>query len=139
VKSLVRQFLRPLDTQKAKLFALLDFFAMYVIDPPVAGGCPLLNTAVEADDHRIDLRPVVAGELVSVVNFIASLLRKGVRRGEFRKDINPRELAYTFFCAIEGAIMFSRVERSQEPMKIIVSHCKSKLDQISNSVCSKKG
>lgn len=139
VKSLVRQSLRPLDTQKAKLFALLDFFATYVMDPPVAGGCPLLNTAVEADDHRIDLRPVVAGELVSVVNFIASLLRKGVRRGEFRKDINPRELAYTFFCAIEGAIMFSRVERSQEPMKIIVSHCKSKLDQISNSVCSKKG
>ena len=97
-----------------------------------------MNTAVEADDHRIDLRPVVAGELVSVVNFIASLLRKGVRRGEFRKDINPRELAYTFFCAIEGAIMFSRVEGSREPMKIIVRHCKNKLDQISNSVCNKE-
>jgi AcrR family transcriptional regulator len=139
VRYLARQSLLPFNSQKAKLFALLDFFAQYVMDPPIAGGCPLLNTAIEADDHRVDMRPVVAEELVSVVNLIASLLRKGVQRGEFRKDINPRELAYTFFCAIEGAIMFSRVEGSREPMKIIVSHCKNKLDQISNSVCSKEG
>lgn len=139
VKTLIRQSLSPFKSQKAKLFALLDFFAQYVIDPPVAGGCPLLNTAIEADDHRIAMRPVVAEELVRVVNFIASLLRKGVLAGEFRKDIHPRELAYTFFCAIEGAIMFSRVEGSGEPMQIIVSHCKNKLDQISNPVCNKKG
>jgi hypothetical protein len=108
-----------------------------VVDPPIAGGCPLLNTAVEADDHRPDMRPVVVEELISVVNFIASLLRKGVRAGEFTDDIHPRELAYTFFCAIEGAIMFSRVEASAEPMRIIVKHCKNKLDQISNPICSR--
>jgi AcrR family transcriptional regulator len=137
IKDLIRQSLTPLHSQKAKLLALLDFFAEYVMTPPIAGGCPLLNTAIEADDYRADMRPVVAGELMSVVNFIASLLRKGVRAGEFRKDIRPRELAYTFFCSIEGAIMFSRVERSPEPMRIIVTHCKNKLDQISNPLCSK--
>jgi hypothetical protein len=58
-------------------------------------------------------------------------LRKGVVAGEFRKGINARELAYAFFCAIEGALMFSRVEGSREPMNIIVRHCKRTLDKIS--------
>ena len=139
VKGLIRESPLPFRSQKAKLFALLDFFAQYVMDPPIAGGCPLLNAAIEADDYRVAMRPIVAEELVRVVNFIASLLRKGVRAGEFSQDIQPRELAYTFFCAIEGAIMFSRVEGSREPMRIIVNHCKNRLDQISNPLCNKNG
>jgi TetR/AcrR family transcriptional repressor of nem operon len=67
----------------------------------------------------------------------AALLRQPhlcyVWSGEFKKGISARELAYTFFCAIEGAIMFSRVEGSCAPMDIIINHCKKKLDQISNA------
>lgn len=135
VKGCIDAVLKPVTTYKGKLVALLDFFSRYVLEPPIAGGCPLINTAVEADDHRHSMRPVVSGEIIHVVESIALLLKKGIRAGEFRKDVNVRELAYTFFCSIEGAIMFSRVERSQEPMRIIVNHCKNKLDQIT---CSKK-
>lgn len=136
VKERIKEVLKPISTYRGKLLALLDFFACYVLDPPVAGGCPLLNAAIEADDHRIAMRPLVAREIMEVVNAIAALLRKGVKAGEFRKDVNVRELAYTFFCTIEGAIMFSRVEGSRQPMDIIINHCKNKLDQIA---CNKKG
>lgn len=136
VKARIHAVLKPVATYHEKLLALLDFFACYVLDPPVQGGCPLLNAAVEADDHRITMRPIVAREIMEVVNGIATLLRKGIRAGEFRNDINVRELAYTFFCTIEGAIMLSRVERSRAPMNIIIKHLKTKLDQIS---CNKKG
>jgi AcrR family transcriptional regulator len=135
VKELVRKELSGLPSYKTKLLALLDFYARYVLDPPIAGGCPLLNTAIEADDHRLSMREVVVSELTETVDFIAGLLKKGVRAGEFTRDFNPREMAYTFFCAIEGALMFSRVERSSEPMAIIIKHCKIKLDQISNPLC----
>lgn len=138
IKDLIRKELKGISSFKMKLYALLDFFAYYVSRPPVPGGCPLLNTAIEADDHRVSMRPVVTSELIRTVDFIAGLIRKGIAAGEFKKDIHPRELAYTFFCAIEGAIMFSRVEGCSEPMDIIVSHCKNKLDQISNLLWSKK-
>ena len=136
VKERIREVLRPIPTQKGKLLALLDFFASYVRRPPIPGGCPLLNSAVEADDHRVSMRSVVSREIKEVVDSIALLLRRGVKAGEFQKQINVRELAYTFFCVIEGAIMFSRVEGSREPMDIVVNHCKNKLDQIS---CNKNG
>jgi AcrR family transcriptional regulator len=131
VKALMKQEMESVKTYKQRLQALLAFFARYVNKPPVAGGCPLLNTAIEADDHRISMRRVVTKELMSTIDFIASQLEGGVKAGEFISTIKPRELAYVFFCAVEGALMFSRVERSNEPMEIVVKHCKKILDQIS--------
>jgi AcrR family transcriptional regulator len=131
VKGMVKARLNEVSTNKKRLHALLDFYAAYVFAPPIAGGCPLLNAAIETDDHHLSMRKVVAKELVMTIDFITSLLKKGVKAGEFRKGIKPRQLAYTFFCSVEGALMFSRVERSREPMDIIVKHCKSILDKIS--------
>jgi len=136
IKEQLRVLLQPIPTFKGKLIALFDFFAAYVLHPPVEGGCPLLNTAVEADDHRTAMKPLVSSEIRKVVSFISLLIKKGVKAGEFRGDVDARALSYTFFCCIEGAIMFSRVEGSREPMNIVVNHCKSKLDQIT---CNKKG
>lgn len=131
VREVGRNHLEGAITYKEQLLRLLDFYAQYVFDPPIAGGCPLLNTAIEADDHHTSMRRVVAEELMSTVNFISSLLVKGVKAGEFVKGIKVREIAYSVFCAVEGALMFSRVERSREPMDIIVRHCKKMIDQIS--------
>ncbi len=131
VKEMVRDHLQGADTYKKRLLLLLDFFAQYVFHPPVPGGCPLLNSAIEVDDHRTSMRRMVSSELLETIDFIAGLLRKGVRAKEFRSDIKPRQLAYTFFCSIEGALMFSRVEKSKEPMDIIVKHCRGILDEIS--------
>jgi AcrR family transcriptional regulator len=131
VKEMVKKELDGVLTYKKQLAALLDFYAKYVFNPPIPGGCPLLNTAVEADDYHTSMRKVVTKELLSTVDFISSLIKGGMKAGEFKKNIKPQELAYSFFCSIEGAIMFARVERSREPMDIIVRHCKSILEQIS--------
>lgn len=131
VKAMMRNHLDGANTYKKQLTRLLEFYAMYVMEPPVVGGCPLLNSAIEVDDHRASMRKIVAAELVQTVEFIAGLLRKGVQAKEFRADIKPKQLAYTFFCSVEGALMFSRAEKSREAMDVIVKHCKGILDEIS--------
>lgn len=131
VRTKIRKSIGVKVRYKSKLVALLEFYSEYVFHPPVTGGCPLLNAAVEVDDHLGFMRKTVARELVETVDFIAHLLEKGRKTGEFKKNIKPRELAYTFFCSIEGAIMYARVERSDEPIKIIVRHCKNILNEIS--------
>jgi len=131
VKALVRSKVDAEPTNKEQLIALLEFYASYFFDPPIKGGCPLLNTAIEADDHRLAMRKVVVKELTSTIDFIAGLIKKGITAKEFKHDADPRALAYSFFCAVEGAVIFSRVERSREPMDIVVAHCKGVLDKIS--------
>jgi TetR/AcrR family transcriptional repressor of nem operon len=130
VREMVRSHLSGSITCKKQLFALFDFYAKYVFDPPIPGGCPLLNSAIEADDHRTSMRKVVSKELMATIDFIASLIEKGMKEGEFVKTARPRQLAYTIFCSIEGALMYARVERSREPMDIIVTHCKKIIEQI---------
>jgi len=119
---------------RMRLDALLGFFLQAVLNPPVRGGCPLLNTAVEADDHRPSMRRVVVEELEKSVNSMTKLLDRGKQSGEFSKDFNSREMAMLFFCAIEGAIMFSRVSASKEAMTIVTKSLKSTID----SICIKR-
>jgi TetR/AcrR family transcriptional repressor of nem operon len=131
VKETAREKVDAEQTYKKQLFALIDFYAEYVFNPPIPGGCPMLNMAVEADDYRTPMRKVVTKELMDTITFITSLLEGGIKAGEFKKDTKSNEIAYTIFCSVEGALMFARVERSDEPMKIIVRHCKNLVNQIS--------
>lgn len=122
------------SSYRKKLDALLGFFLQAVLNSPVRGGCPLLNTAVEADDHRPSMRKVVVEELEKSVNSMTKILDRGKQSGEFKRDFNSREMAMLFFCAIEGAIMFSRVSASKEPMAIVTKNLKSIIDNI----CTKR-
>jgi len=133
IRDIVRSRLENIPSFKEQLFSLFNFFSEYVFDPPVTGGCPLLNTAVEADDYRLSMKKVVLEEIMNMVGFIEGLLEQGVAAGEFKADLNTRQLAYTFFCAMEGAIIFSRVERSNEPIDLVMAQCKTLLNTISNS------
>jgi TetR/AcrR family transcriptional regulator, transcriptional repressor for nem operon len=131
VKELVLNRMEGVQSCKGQLLALLDFYSEYVFNPPIKGGCPLLNASVEVDDHHHSMRRVVVKELSDTVAFISNLLEEGIRKKEFRKDIKCQELAYVFFCSIEGALMFSRAERSRQPMDIVIKHCKNILKNIS--------
>lgn len=114
-----QKYLDRATTNKERLEALLTFFSTYVLNPPVRGGCPLLNNAIDADDHRPQMKKVIARELQRSITHISGLLDSGKAAGEFRREFSSRQMALFFFCAIEGAIMFSRVSSSNEAMKAV--------------------
>jgi TetR/AcrR family transcriptional regulator, transcriptional repressor for nem operon len=130
IRNFVCERLSRQKTARGKLIALLSFYAAYVFNPPIPGGCPLLNTAVEADDFNPPMRTIVSDEIEKTITAIIELLELGKRSGEFVQDFKSRELATLFFASVEGALMVSRVSGSDRAMKIVVRHCKSILDQI---------
>lgn len=132
VRNAVGQKLAPHNSSRKKLLALVDFYAEYVFAPPVPGGCPLLNFSVDCDDQHPFLRKVVAREVFGVVESIRDMIDEGIDKGEFKKTTDAKRVAYVLFCVIEGGVMFSRIERSDDPMKIVVKHCKDLIHQISN-------
>ena len=118
-------------TAKQKLTALINVYADYVFNPPIQGGCPLLNNAVEADDFHLTIKKAVAKEIDQTIMFIASLIDEGKKNNEFKSEIRSKDLAFLFFTSIEGAIMVSRVSSSDASMKAVVKHCKYMLNLIS--------
>lgn len=133
VKALARDRVSKGITYREKLSALLQFYAAYVMTPPVEGGCPLLNTAIEADDQPGILRAEVVREIDKTIDFITDLLDQGVEGGEFRKGFQTRDFAVMLFCSIEGAIMVSRASGSRAAMDAVVRFCESRLDEIERS------
>jgi TetR/AcrR family transcriptional regulator, transcriptional repressor for nem operon len=130
VRGLFSERIAKQKTAKQKLLSLLTTYAEYVFNPPIEGGCPILNAAVAADDHNTFLRKAVTEEIEGIIDFVAGLVEEGKRSGEFKSDTKSTELAYIFFTSIEGAIMVSRVSSSDASMKAVVKHCRNILNLI---------
>src|SRR5712672_1442103 len=56
---------------------------------PVAGGCPILNTAIDSDDGNPVLRARVAKALRSWVVRLQTILQQAQERGETRPRVDP--------------------------------------------------
>lgn len=120
---------KPADNHD-KIFLFLDFFLEYVFTPPVDGGCVLLNTAVEADDNHPALKKEVAKELAWVIKYVQSLLDEAHIHDNSTRGYTTEMLAYSIFCAIEGAMMISRVQSSIRPMQEVVHYWKNHLKSL---------
>ncbi len=80
---------------------------------PIAGGCPILNTAVDADDGNPRLRELVREGLRDWQRRVARIVREGIKHGEIRAGVEPRAVANTIIATLEGALMISRLEGSR--------------------------
>jgi len=74
------------------------------------GGCPLMNTAIDADDGNPLLRSLVCAAMEEWKARLASIVEDGIAEGEIRREIEPRRIANTIIATLEGALMISRLE-----------------------------
>ena len=113
---------------KDKLFAYLDAYRN-PLNPPVAGGCPMLNFGMEADDQFESIREQVADVVDKAQQLIIDIIKHGIRDGIFKADWDYREFATMMFAMIEGGIMISRTTRKTDKMGIIVKNLKKMIEE----------
>lgn len=104
------------DTPKDQLIAFIEGFKKYVINPPIRGGCPLLNMAVESDDTDETNRLLVKAALDEWKAMIENILAKGIEEGDFKADIDVRQEAIFIIASFEGSIMLGQLKRSTKLM-----------------------
>lgn len=92
-----------------RLRGVVDVFARLHDDPPVPGGCPMLNTAVESDDGNPALRDRARTAMDGLRTLIRQTVRKGIPRGEVRDDVDGDELATLMISTLEGGVALSRL------------------------------
>jgi TetR/AcrR family transcriptional regulator, transcriptional repressor for nem operon len=94
----------------------------------IPGGCPLLNTAMDADDGNTVLRDRARKALRGWQNYIISMVRAGIKAREIRTRISAKKLATLIISSLEGAVMLYRLERSEEALRAIQAHLDSYLE-----------
>ena len=123
---LVRQRVRDALAGKynaiERLFAIVTVFQSIAVDPPVAGGCPILNTAIEADDGNALLRIRAQSAMDDWRGTIHRIVNKGIERQEIRPGVDADEVASIFITTLEGAIMLSNLYKDPVHMQRAAAH-----------------
>jgi TetR/AcrR family transcriptional regulator, transcriptional repressor for nem operon len=108
-----------------RLQALVASYLIYIDDPPIVGGCPILNTAIETDDTDSPLRDRVLQAMNSSRSLIVRIVQTGIKKGEVRATVEPDTVATIIFSTLEGAIMMSKLERNPIHLQRVVAHLQS--------------
>lgn len=117
VWNIVRRKKNALD----RLQALIQVHLDYVDNPPLAGGCPIMNTAIESDDAYPELRARAASVMDSWRDLIIRIVQKGIKKQEIKADIDPEIVASFLISAIEGAIMMSKLYQDAVHLQRVIS------------------
>ena len=92
-----------------RLLAMLVAYRRLIEDPPFAGGCPLLNTAVESDDAHPALRERTREAMTRWRKWIQKTVSHGIAAGEIRPETDADTLASIVIATVEGAVMLSKL------------------------------
>jgi AcrR family transcriptional regulator len=114
----VRLRTEKLDRSHGVIAQLLSIVQRFVDAPSsIKGGCPLMNTAIDADDGNAVLRGMARKGFADWRERIGAVVREGLESGEIRRKTDPRRIANTMIATLEGALMLSRMEGTKLPLE----------------------
>ncbi len=114
--------LKDKKTAPERLHAILAIMARYVSDPPVAGGCPIHNTAVDSSYSHPALQERARSGMDELQSFIRRTVSKGIERNELRENLDADHIAAVILSTLEGALMMSKLYADSTYMAQAVAH-----------------
>jgi TetR/AcrR family transcriptional regulator, transcriptional repressor for nem operon len=109
----IRAYVAAAQTAEDRLNGLASALASVADDPPLPGGCPLLNTAIECDDAvgpaYARLRTRARRAMANLIAYAERLVADGIASGEFKSDTNAADEAQALVGALEGALMLAKL------------------------------
>ena len=91
------------------LLAFVAAFRDYATHPPLQGGCPLLNTAIDSDDTHPALRERTQGLAGRLQRRLRLAVEEGKARGDVRPDVDAEALPSVMLGTLEGGVMLSKL------------------------------
>jgi AcrR family transcriptional regulator len=113
--------LKGTESGLPRLLIYLSAFERYIEKPAIAGGCPMLNFTIEADDALPFLREHVQAAIGRVRAMLLQNIDRGIAKDHFRTGTDREEMADFVFAALEGAIVLSRGMRSRAHAKRVIA------------------
>jgi TetR/AcrR family transcriptional repressor of nem operon len=112
-----------------RLDAVITVFAALPTDPPVPGGCAVMNAAIENDDGNPALRERARQAMDGLRALVARTAEWGKAHGQVRPDVDGEELATVMVATLEGAVMLSRLYEDDAHVARAAAHLRRYLDE----------
>ncbi|MEH2230041.1 MAG: TetR/AcrR family transcriptional regulator [Nostoc sp.] len=128
IKQHTRFALRSKHHAVERLQAIIGVFSSFAENPPIKGGCPLLNTAVESDDAHPALRERAQQAMNSWLHLICRIIETGIEKGEIRPEVSADEIATIVIATLEGGIMMSKLYGDSIHIHRVINHLNQYLE-----------
>jgi len=119
------------DSAQNKLMVYVEVYTDFFDAQCENGGCPILNTAIEADDTHPELRKKAAAAIRSWKNRIISIVNEGVEKKELKANIDASQIALTMIAMIEGSIMISKLLNDKSHMTAVLEYMRKLIHDLS--------
>ncbi|ARS39943.1 TetR family transcriptional regulator [Sphingobacteriaceae bacterium GW460-11-11-14-LB5] len=115
---------------KDKLLVYINIYQNFINGTVSEGGCPILNTAIDADDTHPALRERAVKAVLGWKNRIVKLVEAGISAKEIHADHHPEQIALTIIAIIEGGIMISRLTAKPAHWNLIMDSLKKYINSL---------
>lgn len=113
-----------------RLLAILRVYEHMAEQPPLPGGCPILNTAIESDDTHPALRDRTCSALNQWRHLMKRIISKGIQRGELSETVEAEQVATVLISTLEGAVMMSKLYEEDSYIHRAIAHLETYLQQL---------
>ncbi|RYZ20919.1 MAG: TetR/AcrR family transcriptional regulator [Chitinophagaceae bacterium] len=118
VTAYVKERILASDNAVERLLVYPRMYRNFLKIPFLKSGCPILNTATDADDTHPALKKRAAGALRFWKQSIENQVTRGIERKEIRANADPTQVAVILMSLIEGAVMQAKVTGSTQELEI---------------------
>lgn len=105
----INTLLKNAPTAKEAILAYSDYYVQNWQFVFKRGGCPLMNAAVEADDHLHYLRDSVRKSMKRFIKTLQQTIEQGQANNEFDTKADADEYAALIFSIMEGNILLAKI------------------------------
>jgi AcrR family transcriptional regulator len=105
-----------------RLQAFVASYLDYIDNPPIEGGCPILNTAIATYNSNSQLKERVRQAMKDWHHLIVRIIYIGIKKGEITSPVEPEIVATILISTIEGAIMMSKLDGDPIHLQRVVSY-----------------
>lgn len=113
-----------------KLKAYISVYAEMPKDAILQYGCPVLNTATEADDTHPELRKRAQMAVQMWKRNVESIIKEGQEQKQIRKSVDAAEFAYGFIAVIEGGVMLWKLTGHNDVMNAALKVAKRMVNDV---------
>ena len=105
--------LTGVESGVTKLRAFISAFERYIERPVVAGGCPIANATLEADDSLPFLRDRIHAAFCRMRDMLVRNVKRAVEKGEIDARTDPDTAADFIVAVLQGSSVLARGMRSR--------------------------
>ena len=113
-----------------RLQAVVAVFQGIPEGSPLAGGCPVMNTAIHAQNTHPRLHNCALQTMVEWQDFIRRIVQSGIERRQLKPETDPEMLTTLLISTLEGAIMLTQMHQDDSYMDRAIAHLTNYLQSL---------